>query len=205
MAKGWFAGLLGVLVAVLIAGFWWGQTGGPHLPPALGRPGQQQPETPTPPQPTQDPAEVYAPIFTDQDALARTLAELPQGIVAHTTLTRLVTEDRFWEWNGGLPASSAGSLLSDPVWIVGVISDGLKVSDVMFVFNGPQASDPVEGAFYAWQANTGFLLAQGALAAQVPHSRAALAALPNQNLVIQLPAFVPTPEPTPTDLPLTYP
>lgn len=195
-----------VLLLTLLAGFWWGKTRVAPYDKTSARMSQQETETPTI-EPTLDPAEVYNPIYTSEDAVSRTLAELPQHFASNAiTITRLVTEEHFWTWNGTfLPSPTAQSGLNDPIWVVGAISDGLKVSDVLFIFNESQRNDPIEGVYFAWQANTGFLLAQGVLVSHTSINLSTLDLLLDEQLAIQMPTAVPTLEPAPTHDPAANP
>ena len=93
----------------------------------------------------------------------------------------MASEGDAWRQN-----ESPGVLDHVPMWIVGVTADDLLIADVLSEYHmtndGPDAfgSAPVEGAWYAWDANSGAILGQGVLGPSWSQTMASLAQLPDR-------------------------
>ncbi len=183
-----------------------------------------QVETETPmstllPPPTETP-EFPNPILTAQEAISRSLALFPSSANPHGEVARLLTFNDLDQWRRG---SSPGTAPQSPAWLVGILGDNLTMFGLTLPRMGyaglsdPQlppdiateapASDwPVEGAFYAWDANSGILVGEGvlsdpALVLGSYQSYASLVALPSN----PLPISSATPYPTMTAFPTLLP
>ncbi|MEO8342015.1 MAG: hypothetical protein ABI604_20345, partial [Nitrospirota bacterium] len=86
-----------------------------------------------------------------------------------------------------------------PLWIVAILGDDLTPIIVMHPPPGVEITDDREadGAFYAWDANSGRLMQEGAFIHGAPHSYASLVALPTSN------ASIASATPWPTEPPIT--
>jgi hypothetical protein len=138
-------------------------------------------------------------IRSADEAIRRSLAEFPANRQATGTVVRLLQAHTLNEWRG-----SASPLLEDhvPVWLVAVTADGMSVGDGMPFFygggNGAAGGDPsstesslestgrepIQGMYYAWDANGGYSLGVGVLGEQWPQNLASLKALVHQDLPI---------------------
>ena len=158
-----------------------------------------QDPTETPPYPN--------PIYTAQDAISRTLSYLPDDLVVTQQATRLVTYTTVDEWRDVVGPNSAQHPQS-PVWLVGVTANALSVADVLGDLEGfVDDFSAVEGAFYIWDANGGFVAGWGVLDPTTPQNFSTLLALPETSATI-VPATVEplaTPIPTPTGGPTWTP
>jgi hypothetical protein len=173
-------------------------------------------ETPTPDiatatiTPTLDPMEVYNPIFTETDAISRTMREISitHYFTPTQTIARLMRHDDFRIWSdqsGGSGSSAYSSFFieippEDPIWLVGIAGDSLVASDVMVFVDDVYGDDMVSGVYYAWDARSGFQLESAPLwnsSTAAKKSLAMIVSIPNSSIPIATLAFVPTPRPSP--------
>lgn len=195
------AALLGTIILVLAGGYLLGRdAGGPtgrlagQVGPSGVLTGQGGP-TSTAAAPPGSPS----PIYSAQEAIALSLSRFPPGHNPHAAEARLLrtqTMDADWLL---VDQSDSDAGPDSPVWLVGILGDGLAVDDTVDLPSLPEDilprdDTPVTGVWYAWDTNSGQLFAQGALDDADWRSYAALTALANESLPIQ-PA---TPSPTET-------
>jgi hypothetical protein len=168
----------------------------------LQRPGETEPPLPGMPKPNPDRELLLQtgdnpnPIFTAQDAISRSLELFPPGHNPHGEITRLISQEVLDQWRG---VRTNFDLPQAPAWLVGILGDNLTVGD--FAPGGIEDTRPVEGAYYAGDANSGELMGEAVLGPQWPQNYASLAALVEQPFQIA-PA---TPEPSVTPLPTCTP
>lgn len=144
------------------------------------------------PQPTKD-----LTIYTAKDALRRSLDnELPNGVVPIETAVRLVSCDTYFDFAGVWDSEPCG-----PVWLVGILTEGLtshvlNPSYVTFAESlpglTPRPSTPLEGVLYGWDANGGYRTYQGTLTTVGEGSMERLKALDNEELSISPATEVPS-------------
>lgn len=168
--------------------------------------------TPTPTwEPTSTPA-FPQPIFTSEDAIARSLVLFPEGHNPHDMVARLITHRTYQQWllaPGPADPEPTQEWMppefhpDHPLWLVGVLGDNLTDVDVMSL-SAPQEFLPptpslVPGAFYAWDANSGIEAGFGTLTTQPGQDHASIVALVDEGVQIvpatEAPAIG---EPTPT-------
>jgi len=116
------------------------------------------------------------PIYDADEAVARTLAALPMDITVTQVAARLVSSSTLQaEWT----EDDVTSWIDDaPLWLVGVVADGLEVGEVTQVIPGMQLvedSDVVPGAYMVWNANSGTLLLSGGLEPHTAYNATAVA------------------------------
>lgn len=149
------------------------------------------------------------PIFSATDAISRSLELFPAGFtpqqavarnISHRTLNEWRDGPDYWQENPWVP----GEYHPDhPVWIVGILADGLDSRDVMslgipemFMSPTPKA---VPGAYYSWDANSGFEAGFGTLITATGEDFASIVNLPTEEITVvpatEIPAIG---EPTPT-------
>jgi hypothetical protein len=148
-------------------------------------------------QDTATPAVIYwgDPIFTAADAIALTLERFPQGFNPHGPVARLISVDTLWQvWYQGTAGGDFEYGATTPVWIVGILGDGMTQSDAVDLpgIGTGVISDttPVHGMWYAWYANDGLPAGSGGLLEDPGRSYADLAALPTEDLPISQPTLV---------------
>lgn len=169
------------LLLLLLAGMWLG-TG--RLPP-------KQTAQPAATSTTAlDSASFSGPIVSMDDATNRSLQLFPASKPHAEPVVRLVSLRVLDEWRG-----SYGSLTNarSPAWLVGIPGEGLVIDD-MFPGLYPSGSNAapgqdssatsIEGLYFAWSANSGSLIGQGALGTQWPQTVASIAALADESLPI---------------------
>jgi hypothetical protein len=153
---------------------------GPPGPPAAS--GAPVPEPPAPP------------IGDATEAVRLSVALFPPGRAIAGTAARLISRRTFELWAispGGVAVANPVAdefdwSLADPdsgVWLVGLLGQALTARDVLAVGApaGVLLTDErlVEGGFYAWDANSAELLAQGALLPGSGQTMSSLRALAN--------------------------
>jgi hypothetical protein len=127
------------------------------------------------------------------EAIARSLVEFPQGREPHSPVARLITREALDTWRG-VGSGSDGEGQS-PTWLVAILGSGLTVDDLGPI--GPFGDTrPLEGIFYAWDANAGFLLGHGGLGEPWPQTYGSVTALDEIDTTIVTASPVPT-EPLP--------
>lgn len=189
--------LVALPCALLLLGFFAAQAPGPRATIYTGQGGT---ETPTP--------DYIQPIFSSADAIARSLARFPIGRNPHGEVARLTTYEVLDAWRD---ASSPGLAPQSPVWLVGVLGDGVTKNEALWpshlygddwgTVGTPPHDRPVDGAFYAWDANGGVLVGEGVLDEQGDLSYSTLTLLPDMPLTVEPATEVPTstPDGTATD------
>jgi hypothetical protein len=176
MAKRRYASvLIGILAVALVAGFWRGRSD-----PATEVTAGQETETPTPGTPTPEPtptsstdgAVVASPIFTEIDAVARSIDRLPSpfGESVINRVARLVsgdTIDDYW-FDGDMVSRND----DDAYWLVGLRTEGLTVEALFPMPDGIYSGTPrpIDGAFYVWEAGSGEMISSGGLSSDVLHN-----------------------------------
>ena len=106
----------------------------------------------------------------------------------------------------GVEKTSPLSEPQAPVWLVGITGTNLTLGDaIFFTSDKPEGAQPIEGIFFAWDANSGALIGQGVLDKQWPQNLGSLSALTSVDTPIEVATIVyaptETPEPTPTPTP----
>ncbi len=148
------------------------------------------------------------PIYTAEDAIARSLARFPPGHSPHSEIARLVSNYTLEVWlrrypGQPTPAKEEGNWgdtnPDGPVWFVGILGEGLTDAEILSVpFDlGPGISAP--GAYYGWDATTGDLVVEGAFLDSGSQSYADLAALADEPLPIEPATPAPKRRPSPAD------
>jgi hypothetical protein len=145
---------------------------------------------------TDEPVATFTPDFVDvmdseTDAITRSLNRFPDGANPHGAIARLVPLATLRTWSGIVEFDFADHV---PVWITAVLGDNMQFKHVVRL-PGVQSEDSraIAGAWYAWDANSGDLIAEGALITLTPY--ADLQQLTSQSMSI-MPATLPPPEPT---------
>jgi hypothetical protein len=134
-------------------------------------------------------------VWSAEDAIALSLDEFPPDRNPHGAVARLIREDRLEDWAGWWTVGSSGDA---PMWLVAILGDNLTEGDYVISEGMTDGADPmpdptpIEGIFYAWDANAGHQVASGALMANSLMSYASVVSMPQDPLEIQ-PA---TPKPT---------
>ena len=85
---------------------------------------------------------------------------------------------------------------SSPIWVVGILGEGLTLGDTL-AFPGEMAVDdpePVDGAFFLWDANSGAMVSSGALSTGSRFQYLDLIQLNDEALTILHATAVPTPQ-----------
>ena len=136
------------------------------------------------------------PLYTPSDAIARSLQDFPPGHEPHSEVARLVSVATLEDWSGG---GRSGWPPTTAAWLVAVLGESLTAQDVEPLFG---RADPVEGAYYAWDANSGVQVAGGLLGGRYPATYVSIVALRSESLAIhpatQVPTIEATARPTPT-------
>jgi hypothetical protein len=110
-------------------------------------------------------------IYDEYTAIHRGLDLFPYGSNPHLPIVRLITLFQLYVWldevDGALNTTDPIWEGQDPeagVWLVGIRGEHLKVQDIIHPA-GQTIDDPspAEGTFYAFDANSGNLIAEGAL------------------------------------------
>ena len=134
---------------------------------------------------TPDPAAYSRAIFDAQDAISRTLDESPEGHDPVQVVARLVSVATLDDWR---MESSPLMEPQAPAWLVGVIVPGLHVADAMPYFYDPtpdaEGLTPIDGIFYAWDANGGYLIGLGVLGDQWSQNADSLITLVDEEIPI---------------------
>ena len=124
------------------------------------------------------------PIINAELAIEKSLAKLPADISPSETVARLITGEKFSARFGIYSGLKRG-----PVWVVAILAPDLVAGQVMgdplddpILY--PGSNDPVPGALYGWDANSGrnFLTSANVDEAQF----AEISQLVSQNLLIEL-------------------
>lgn len=137
-------------------------------------------------------------IVSETDAISRSLRSLPTGfLLAGNPVARLLPYSQVDSWRG---MSSPGPAATDPAWLVGVPTSGLRAIDIMSEYV-PDSATPspqlVPGAFYVWDARTGSLMGVGVLQLTGQRTIAGIQQLVNASMTIE-PATPLPPYPTDT-------
>ena len=135
------------------------------------------------------------PIYTEADAIARTLERFPQRFNPRGEVARLISYDTLEQvWYQGHTDSDFEYGATTPVWLVGILGDGMTRSDAVALpaIGTGVISDttPVLGMWYSWYANDGWPAGSGGLLEDTGTSYATLAALPTEQIPISRPTFV---------------
>ena len=152
---------------------------------------QAQPtQTQAPPTPMVDDT-WGSPILDAETALARSLADFPDGHNAHGEIVHLISAQTYTTTAGTL---LAGISPSEPIWVVTIRGDNLTVSDVVKLpIPDPHPdTSPCIGAKYVWEAVSGGLLVNTALMNEDAYQ--VVSGLVDESLPIE----TSTPEPSPT-------
>lgn len=172
-----------VMTAAYAAGVRWGPPEGPS-------PAQSHSATPAPGEPN--------PIYGESDAIQRSLARFPPEKSPTEEVARLITVQEFSDWQGEpVPEWDPGA----PAWLVAVKGSGMQVKDALQLpAAGSSDARSALAAYFVWDANGGYLIAQGALLTLDQYD--SVVALQTAPLTVQ-PATTLPPEPTtdPTYLP----
>lgn len=140
------------------------------------------------------------PIFNEQEALSVSQDRL--ALSSSESVVRLISVESLSEWFGFDAEQSTWSP-SAPVWLVGLRGGGLTLDDVLppppFITSEPPSSgsggtppgeQSVDGVFYAWDANGGLIITEGALFLEDPSTQdftptfESIVSLPNETLTI---------------------
>jgi len=169
-----------------------------HGPTGLSRTPTSQGATETPTQESPDP------IYDAQDAINRSLARFPSGHSPHAEEARLISLYDMEVWLAGVEPPQAtpamgdfewdGTDPDDPVWLVGILGDGLTDGDIVRPPLGleVEGARPAPGGFYVWDANSGSLLVEGAFLEAGMQTYDTFVALASQPLQIVPATPVPT-------------
>lgn len=135
------------------------------------------------------------PIYTEADAIALTLERFPQGHNPHGEVARLISYNTLEQvWYQGRTESDFAFGATTPVWLVGILGDGMTRSDTVDLpaIGTGVISDttPVLGMWYVWYANNGLPGGSGGLLEDPGRSHTTLAALPTEDLPISQPTQV---------------
>lgn len=135
-------------------------------------------------------------IYTAQEAISLTTElRLPSGFAPSQIEARLVSQATLYELFLGIPAGEYETGLG-PSWLVGVVGNGLADADILppasIPMYAPNAPRSVIGAYYAWDASSSDVLAEGILSARGPTSMATILGFTNERVTIA----------TATDLPM---
>ena len=149
---------------------------------------------------TLDPTRFSNPILDAQDAISRSLELFPEGHQPHSPIARLVSIGVMDAWR---ERQSMLSPPDSPGWVVGILGVDLTVADVLPAMYEGASDDvgqlPVDGAWFAWNANSGTLLGLGVLEDGWPQNYSSLSAMQDEQIPITaateviLPTDVPTP------------
>lgn len=158
----------------------------------------------------QDPS--LTPVYTQAEAISRTIEFVPVGHNYSAVATRLIErDDLLTGWFQETDPWLVSDVTSGPLWLVGMLGQNLVMSDTLRVPGVPSIADdttPVDGLFAIWDANAGQMIMAGPLDDGQPYTYNMLLAMPNKNLTIShataLPGFYPptdTPESPPSPTP----
>lgn len=141
-------------------------------------------------------------LWTAEEAIQLSLEEFPEGKNPHSPVARLITMDDLDAWSGWGSADETGQpiLSGAPVWLVGILGDGLIVDDIAPSPYGD--TTPMEGVYYAWDANAGHMAASGGLMQGTQGTYASIVAMQNRDLIIAPATPQPTPDTSVTSTPL---
>lgn len=142
------------------------------------------------------------PLYADDEVISRTLKLFPEGKNPHGAVARLLPYETVDDWRD---ASGPDVQPDSPAWLVGILGDNLTVEDIMSDYEPGQAGVSggdvaIEGAFYVWDANSGFLTGVGVLHPSGSRTYATLASLFSVPMTIEAATELP---PYPTDTPPT--
>ena len=139
----------------------------------------------------------YAPdtILSSSDALSRSLQLFPPDTSVEASEARLISLYTFsvWETSSIVGDPTPGideydwtdTDPQDPVWLVALVGQGLTVKAVLEAGSPAGSGGDIraaQGAFYAWDANSGSLIAVGALMDAPLQDLQSIVALPNEPL-----------------------
>ena len=100
--------------------------------------------------------------MNSQAAIQKSLSQISGSKTAALAEARLVSYSNYLRLFSRSDSESQG-----PVWIVGILSDGLTVGDITGDPKGhphySQSKDPVSGSYLLWDANSGELIGSGVL------------------------------------------
>lgn len=146
-------------------------------------------------------------VYTAQEAISLTLELLPSGFTPTQVEARLVTYSTLMEQFLGMSPGGYEST-QGPSWLVGVVGAGLTDVDILppptYLPNfTPDPPTAIPGAFFAWDANSTYVVSQGFLESAGPTSMATILAFVNASVPIETATDVPlyggeTPTPSPT-------
>jgi hypothetical protein len=143
------------------------------------------------------------PIFSEAEAISATLAFFPPGHGLHSAVGRLIKLETYTAMSGRQAFDYEPHV---PIWMVAVLADVLTLSEVISLPGAPsENSTAAVGAYFLWDANSGYLIGKGAFGALSEYH--AVINLPNEPLVIASATawdyMVPTAESTHTPPALT--
>lgn len=135
-----------------------------------------------------EPTGFVHPIYTATEAVSKTLMELRPSFQPTEWQARLIsrmTLDVAWH-DQDVPQDDPAT----PIWLVGVLGSGASLDDVYSVAGLPGVRptdtppDAFPGVYYAWDAGSGDIVAQGLLLDGSKQSYSQLIALENEDLTI---------------------
>lgn len=159
--------------------------------------------------PTQDPEEdllfgidpdvIYSPMLVEQDAISTAVGQFMEtaAITPTQTIARLVSFQNYATWSG---VETTAADPTKPVWIIGVLAPGLMESDTALMFFNDRTDQPVEGAYYAYSAQSGLIVEAGSLHSQSLTSELSLTQVVSETIPITPLTEIPTLEPAPTEM-----
>lgn len=193
-----YLAVLGLAAAIVLLALAFGQ--GWSLAPLGGRSLFEEATATEPPYPTY----AAAPVFSATDAISRSIASLPPGFAHSAVVTRLISDGTLTSWRRG--AASPFVPDESPVWLVGLAVGNMTVGQAMPREYGPGAIPaypapddplaytaqtltalsvmPVQGMYFAWNANSGDQLGMGVLGPPWPQTLESIAALPEEVIPI---------------------
>lgn len=171
----------------------------------------------------------YRSVLSAQDAIARTILDLPTEQHPRDAIARKLRETSFWNWRNQLTSASgmqvtAGGVHPDSVvWLVAVRVDGLSVEyfnvlpmdDLHSILNpnspaaataekGSSSSRPLASAvYYVWNASAGSITTRGVLSDSNADGYESIEQLTDEVIVIPTPYLHMAEEPD--DLPTVAP
>lgn len=142
------------------------------------------------PVPYEEPSLYSSPIYTATEALSRTLALLSPAVTVTQEEVRLISYDTLQQQFHGLSSVEEyiSSTPTGPVWLVGILGDGMDRT--MLIDSMPDdplptpPPQPVDGLYFAWDANLGQKMEQGVLQPGGYKSMAVLIGISNESLTI---------------------
>lgn len=158
--------------------------------------------------------DAYAtPIYTEQQAISRTLQTLPVTITVSAVAARLISTNTLTtQW---FEDTRPVWMPQAPIWLVGVLASGMTLGDTILISEGLSAiqdDQPVTGAFVAWDANDGRIHAAGELrptqsgtSIELKFTYEKLLTLADEPLIIEHATALPTPTMVSTSTPTPTP